>query len=309
MQKKPASFNFVFSGKWWLSALAFISPFLKELIIPAVLFAVSNICSVYADNLMHDNLDLGSIASGEGNLSKLGALLIALLLSTTLSLLSGLLALSMWLKRLTCIAGLYLGESSKSMKEALAELKTQGSYLTKVWLFGLLYLLAPLLILSICISIKLVAGAAISIYAEPLLTIPTYFEAPLNLSILILSLLIADYSLILTGLSAEGIIDPKKAAADALKLLFCNFAGLSVLNIFLLVLNLFISAGFFVFYLLPQFGNLCKDLSFGIACQSWLAASTIYTWPLSLLLFIEYLKPMLLEQNEQDSPTESISHD
>lgn len=261
---------------------------------PALFFAISNAASVYSEFCLKGGLDIGFVEANEADLKAAVKLAISLAIAGSVGLTLGLVSLSLWLIKLTALARKHLFSKS-SMQDALEELKGKNKYFSSVWLWGFLYLLAPLLPLSVLLSFSIMSGMNLNFYGEPLFYLPPDLLLYINTAALLFFLLVIDYSLLLTVLSSSCLMKARELANFSADLLVKKSGDFFVLNMALLSINLLVSCPFLLF---PFSGNaylqgLGKSLPFAVACQFWLAATSIIVWPLSVLIFAEYLKPLL----------------
>ncbi len=219
-------------------------------------------------------------------------LLVMLLVLSIVGLTSGFASLSIWLMKLTALARMQLMQAENSLDRCLKELAASKKYLGTVWILGMLYLLGPLLPMSVLTAVSLLASMKLTVFGEPILNLPDSWILPINLASGLLFLLALDYSLILTVLSSVTSSEwtPRKLASHSADILCKYFGRISVLNLVLLLLDFVISAPFLLLAPLPQFAFLANNLQIALACQLWFALASLICWPLSLLIFVEFLK-------------------
>lgn len=292
--EKFANLSYLSSKDWWRSSIDRIKPNCKGFILAAALMALSNSCNIVANSAMNGGMDLGLIGQSPVDLSKIMTASILLLVGSIIGLVTGLIALSLWLVDLTASALQYLNPE-KSFHECRQEIKSNTKHLTATWFIGALYLLTIIIPMSVLISISIIANMKISLYGEPLLALPESWSLPMNLLSGFFMLLTIDYSLMLTVFSASIVIRPRIAASQTAVIMTSRVGDMFLLNIAVLLLNIGISAPFSIVSLIPQFSFLDKNIAYGIGCQLWLGLTSLITWPLSVLLFAEYLKPKIKE--------------
>lgn len=290
MTEKSSSVSFLFSAGWWKSSLVLLKGIAGHFFPAALILLISNLCSVYTDYSLRGGLELGVTEANQEELQKLLFLALSLLGFGFIGLITGLLALSLWMYELTALAKYYLEDAARPFSVCLKELKKQGKHLSRVWLFGLLYLAIPSVQLSILLSFTILAGSNISVFGEKLLSLPAYLIMLANLLSTLLFLVILDYSLILLVFSCSEKLSPKLAASAAAQTLLRQSPKLLLINVFLIFLDLLISAPFVIINTMSFFPELSKNLYFGIGCQFWMALASVLCWPLSLLIFAEFLK-------------------
>lgn len=284
--------NWLTSIEWWRKSLSIVGSVSKRLILPAVLMSVSNICSAVSDFYMRGGIDLG-FQGTQAEINKLLMLCLSLLISLFFGLILGLAGLSLWLLQLTALArSLYLPDAG-NIHTCAKHLKGETKYLSTVWIISLLYLIVPILPMSVLVAFGIIANMNLNVMGEPLLPIPQEILFFMNLNAGLLALIALDFSLLVTVLSSATNLLPKQVNSKAKEVLNKHFGRIWILNIAIIVLNVCISAPFAVFPYIPQLAFLPKSLEFTIGSQIWFAMSSVITWPLTLLLFVEFLRRVL----------------
>ncbi len=284
-----------------------IKALLPKFLLPAVLFAVSNGTSIYADSLLSSGLELGDIAPE--SLNKLATTMVFLSLAGTLGLALGFLALSLWMYELTALASLGLTVSLDADSDAETDvkalysncskaMKSASKHFSATWMIGLLYLLAPVLPLSVIIAGCILANSPITVFGQHLLNIPPLYIAPIYFAIAFLSAVAVNYTLVLTVLSASMRIKPRQAAALASNIVEKEFLLLLKIDAILFVLDLMISSPFIIMPAIPGTTSISRNPAVQAALQVWFALSSALTWPLSVLIFTQLLKPVVNSTQE-----------
>lgn len=266
-------------------------------LLPAILFGISNICSVLADAQISTGLDLSAF-DGNGNNAMLDSLvrvLAIVLLESIVGLVLGLIALSMWLLNLSALVKMQFAVLPRNLRDAREQVKNKSKHYGLVWLLGFVYLLAPILPMSALIAVSTLVKMNLRAFNEPLLVVPSEFLLPINLAAAVLFLVVLNYCFILTVFSTT---DCKAKAANDLtvKILFTKLKDLFILDIFVVLLDGILSCAPLAIESIPGFAGLAKNLPYNVCSQVWLALSSIIVWPLSLLMFVGFLKPEIESQ-------------
>jgi hypothetical protein len=285
------SLKFLLSADWWRASTAFVGPLCPRFVLPSALMAFSNIGALFCDTAVRGGLNSSLLQNGELDLQKTFCLCISLLLAGIIATVAGIIACSIWLLELTALARVYFSAGAGNMPECFAELKGQARYLGTVWLLGSLYLLGPVLPASTLLAFSIMGSMSFS--GEPLLAMPPLMLVGSNLLAALFFLLALDYSIILTALSSTLLLKPKATASLAADLLIKHFPEITALNCFLIFLQIGVSAPFSLAACLPPLAPLSRNLAFQIGCQVWYAFACLVTWPLCLLTFAEFLKPVV----------------
>ena len=293
--------SFLVSPPWWQASVALVLPHCSRFFILALVMAFSNLCAVYSEITLSSGFNPALAADGLPDFQKIAWLCLSLLLSALLGMIAGLVSFSFWLVQLTSLSRLLLFAAEKDFAQCLKEIKAQSKYLTTVWLVGLVYLLVPILPMSVLLSFAILGSPQMSILSEGLSTLRPDTLFLMNTAAGLLMLISIDYCLILTVLSSTSTFSAKKAAASAAEILVREPLSLSILNIFLLVLNVGISAPFSLIFFLPALEPLSKNLALAAVCQVWFALTSTLTWPLSILLFAEFLKPLVRQRQSAEA--------
>lgn len=296
MSRESLSVSFLLSSRWWLTSLALVKDLARHFLPAAILLFVSNLCSVYTDFTLRSTTDLGIVEANQEELQRLLGLCLNLLALGLLGLITGLVSISLWMIKLTALAKFYIESCADSFVESLQKLRGQGKHLGRIWLLAMLYLLIPAVLLSVLLSFSILSGMKLSAFGERLFSLPDFLILPINLLSALLAIIIIDYSLILTVFSTDSKYSPKQAASEAFLVLLRQFPGICLLNFCLVILDILISAPFVLinsFALLPA---LSENMNFAVFSQIWLALTSMLCWPLSLLVFAEFLKKDLKEQ-------------
>lgn len=289
--------SFLFSAKWWSESFKLVLVNAGAFLLPALLFGISNICSVFADAQMSTGLDLSAF-DGNGNnamLDNLVRVLVVVLIESIVGLVLGLIALSSWLVNLSALVKMQLAVIPTNLQDARVQIKNNSKHFGLVWLLGFVYLLAPILPMSALIAVSTLVRMNLRAFNEPLLVVPSEFLLPINLAAGILFLVVVNYCFILTVLSTT---DCKAKAANDLtvKILFTKLKELFLLDIFVVFLDGILSCAPLALESLSGFAGLAKNLPYNVCAQVWLALSSIIVWPLSLLMFVSFLKPEIESQ-------------
>ncbi len=292
--------SFLVSQSWWAQSLKSVFANSGRFLLPALVLAFSNSCSLYADICMKGGIDLGALESGQIDLQKMLNTGVGVSIASILGLVSGLMAMSYWLMDLTAFSRFALLASPVSFAECMKDIKVQSKHLAGVWMVGTLYLLGPVLPLSVLIAFSVLGNFPITVNGEPIFTVPEQAFIFMNAGVGLLSLITIDYSVILIVVSAINSQKPGKVATLALDIFLQHPLQMSVLNLVMIILCGFISAPFVFGSVFPQFVALSKNLVFGVGCHLWLAFSSLICWPLTLLCFVEFSKPLILETNSND---------
>lgn len=293
------STNYLFSISWWQLAIKRILPNVRVLLLPAFLLCISNVSLVAWDSYL-GTLTLDTLDTDQHAMDKLGQLALILFASGVFGLLTGLLSLHIWLVDLTGIARLAMSPDAQSLTDLLIELKQKRSYFNKLWLIGFAFLVLPILVLSVLLACSELAHLNLQAFGQPLVPIPPESVLPMNCVASLLILIVLDFSILLLVLSSRTNLSPLAANKLALKVLFTNAAPVWILNAFLILLNVIISVPLFVLEFIPGCAGISKNLVLNIVSQIWFALSSLLCWPLSVMMFAEFLKPMVesLEASE-----------
>jgi len=289
--KKP---DFLFEVQWWQRSVKAVLPWCPRLLLPAALLAISNICGVVAEAIMGNVGNLANIIQTDP--TKALGMALLLLLAVLLGTVLGLVSCSLWMVELTAVSRLLiLGDDGKSLGESFSEVKKAGKHIFAVWLWGLLYLIVPTLILSFTMSLLLISKMNLSFVDTAVFFLPPFLALPLQLLALISLFLVVAYSMILMVISSEFSISAKDAAHLSAELFQKFLSEIMLMSVFLIVLDLLISSPFCLLSLFPQCASLMKNLAFGVSCQFWFAATSMISWPLSVMIFAEFLRPFVLK--------------
>lgn len=285
--------RFLITSLWWRRTAALILPSLPRLILPALLMAASNIVAVFCDSVLKSGSGIISAEGGALDFQKAISLCLGLLMATFIATAIGLVSFSFWLFELTVLSRAFLFEADKNVPECIIEMKSQKKYLSGVWLFGFLYLLGPVLPMSTLMAFTITGNYRFPTDEEPLFSLPPEVILPANIVVAVLFLISLDYSVILTVLSSTFLLKPKAAASLAFDLVVRHFPEIMILNLAVLAINVGISAPFSVFPAIAPLVPLTKSFEFQIGCQLWLSITSLITWPFTILIFAQFLKPLI----------------
>ena len=282
--------NWLVSAGWWAESWRYVSSVSKMMILPAFLLAISNVGSTVTMSYLNGGFLADTITANQMELQELLGIALVLLGGTIFSLLAGLASLSFWLLNLTAIARHLISGKTSTLNQCVKDIKAQSKHLGGVWLVSVLYLLLPVIPLSILIAVGIMANMDLPFMEQPIAPISKELSILININAAVILLLTIDFTLLVTVFSTNPGLSPWQVNSSAKDVLSKDLGKISLLNIALFAINICISAPFAVIFLLPQLSHLWKDLNFNIACQVWSSMSTVFSWPLSLLLFVEYLK-------------------
>ncbi len=294
-QQYKSDLSFLVLPSWWAGVFKSVLPLCQHFVLPALFFALSNCSGLIADASMRAGIDLGAIESGQNNLQQaleLGAKLMGL---SFLGLITGFIAMSYWLLNLTAIARYFLSPTPTSFSECLKWVKDQTKHLTGVWLVGTFYLLVPVVPLSVLLAFSMLGNFPITMFGEQLISVPKSALLFMNFGVALFSLISMDYSFILTVLSSVATVKASKVAHLSMQLYFRHWREFLLLNLLVIILDVLISTPFVFCSMIPSMAELSKNLAFGIACQLWLSLSSLLCWPLTIIAFAQFLKPLIVD--------------
>lgn len=279
--------GFLLSAGWWRRSFLLSFAVLRHFLVVSVIFALSNALTAYADYTMR-TASMDFIQVDLPSLTNLG---IRLGLSTTLSLVLGLISLSIFLEKLTAFSRLALFDcSANKYIEAKKEVDAKKGYIAAVWMVGVLYLFLPIIPASVCMAFRILSNSQFNVMGEPLIHIPTEAILPLNISEIACFTLALAYCGLLTVISSGLTISAGKSARLAASLLLNHFGPIIFATCFVALLNVLISAPITVYLLYFAPPTQRADLSLLIISQLWFGVSSSLAWPLSILVFVELLR-------------------
>jgi len=294
--------GFAFSAIWWNNSFKLVHSLLPKFLLPAFLVALSNLASLYSDSLLSGGLNLADVSPQA--LEKMLTTLLTLGVIGSIGLILGLVALSIWMYLLTALAKLSLllptdgqinvqNDLKSEFAANLKKIKAQSKHISATWMIGFLYLLLPVCPLSGLMALCILANSPVLKLEAPLLSLPSDWVFPIYFCIAFLSAVTINYSLVLTVLSSNVQIKPKQSAFLAFDIIGKHFLPLLLVDLVLFFLDVVISAPYLIMPGIPQLKWISHNFAAQFIMQIWFAISSAYTWPLSLLIFSQLLKPMM----------------
>lgn len=299
MSPEEDKLSFLCSSNWWRNSFILVKSILPKFLISAFLLAVSNGLSIYSDSLLSAGMELGDIRPE--SLANMAVRTTLLSVAGSIGLMVGLAALSIWMYQLTALSRLALSQNlneetlqERDLRSAFAscskKIKTESKHFSAIWMIGFLYLLAPAILLGALIAACILAKSPITVFGQHIVTIPELWVIPIYAAIAILFAISMNYSLVLMVLSSSIKIKPKRAAILASLIIGKQIVPLLLIDAILFVLDLIISAPFIFTPEIPALSRLSHDFLIQTILQLWFAITSALFWPISTLIFAEWLK-------------------
>ncbi len=285
--------SFLSSFDWWSlsarSALRF-----APICLPCGLgLAFANIIVVWVYYFFEQQMK-SLQAHPEQLIERLAFLALVLLIGVAAGLVLSLWALTKWLFNLTAYARCLVNASSLPGKDEFSQSRTyvadRRGYLAKLWLVASLYLLVPVLPLSVLISLKVVTGPEFMIQGKPIINLPDWVHVASIVGAGFLSTISAAYTLSTVVFSAVSQAPPWATATESLRQCCIHWRSVLVMTVSVVVLNVLISSPQVIFILTPLFAIIQSNLALNVGCQLWLGIMSLWLWPLSLAPFCELVR-------------------
>lgn len=273
--------SFLTSPAWWQQSLRTARSFARFCILPASLVAVGHIL------LLSLSLRWPAVVPPQNlqdSLALLMAILIGVLIASILSLALSLWGLTLWLKLLTAFAHACMVSTTApdeaAFRQSLAWVKTKKGYISKVWVYGSIFVILPLFPSVLLLSLKVLASPEFAKLGVQVPQLPQW--AYLSTSF-VSSLISFGYLFTLLVFSVISDAAPGKTAIHSL-VKACQTAP-TVLTVTALVLlvNCLICTPHALFFWTPIPDMVLNNFLPMVLAQLWLAATSCILWPWSVL--------------------------
>lgn len=276
-----ADLSFLTSVAWWRTALDTSWRFARFCILPAALLCAGH-CLILFSTIIIFQMKVNA-TSGDA-LQMLLLLVVGVLIASLAGLALSLCALTIWLYRLTAFTHACLSVSftpdEAAFRESMVWLKERRSYINKLWVYGTLFMLMPLLPPAFIYGLNYTS----SFYTQLGISLP---QVPQWLYLCISfagSLLAFTYMFTLLVFSVHSTLTPGGTATRAILETVKAAPQLAAVTAVVIMLNIVISAPQ-VLCSIPD--TVSHNLFFAYACQAWLSITSCVLWPLST---VPYLK-------------------
>lgn len=255
------------------------------LTLASVIFTLGNVCSFA--QLNSPALDLGNL---------LGAALV-LLISFGAGIVILFFALARWMFVLLAFSRFWLSLPASEVpdlkvlqRQAMLDIKNRHHFLTKFWLFVLLLLLVPILILCTAVGLKLASLS--EIFGPQAIVLPRSVDSVLMPLAICLSICLTVISLVAVPVAAMSEGGVMQAVKQTFVLSLKKFPQAALLAALILTLNTVIASPQLLTkyaaiesYLMPS-----TNLQLALAEQIWQGLISTILFPLSLIPFCELLR-------------------
>lgn len=285
--------SFLLSGLWWRQQAAIALRFAPFCLSCGLGLSFANIIVVavyYFFELQMKNVQ----AHPDQLIEKLMFTAVVLLAGVAAGLFISLWALTKWLFNLTAYAHSLLSAHSLPEKGDFSRSMTYVSgrrgYLTRLWLLASLYLLPPVLPLSVLIALKVVTGPEFVIQGKPVVSLPEWVHVAAILGAALLSTVSAAYTLSTIVFSAVSQASPWATATASLKQCFLHGRAVLAMTLAVVAMNVLVSSPQMLLLFTPVPGIIQTNLFLNIGSQIWLGIMSLWLWPLSLAPFCELVR-------------------
>lgn len=272
--------RFLTSVSWWQAAFQISRRFSRLCILPAALLFAGHCLILSAIIPFQMKIDATSGEALQMLLFLLIGVLVALLVGLTLSLC----ALTIWLYRLTEFTHTCLAVSptpdEAAFRESLDWLKERKSFINKLWVYGSMFMLLPLIPPALIYALNYTSSFYIQI-GIPLPRVPQW----LYLCISFLGSLVAfGFMFTLQVFSVHSTLTPGATATRAILETIKAAPQLATVTAVVIVLNILVSAPQ---SLLSISDAVSHNLLFAYASQAWLSITSCILWPLSTTPYLK----------------------
>lgn len=280
---------FAFDRSWWKESIAFATSRWKVFLLPSVAFTMSNMLAVGADFLIAnafkgEELDLSRLAvCGVG---ALGICIVALCFAFW--------ALGRWFVNLLAFCrewfALQAGKTTP-FEEILKKLKADKSYLSSLMLWNSVYLLVPVLPLSVLIGLNVVASPKFMFLGQRMMEFSPPVSICINVTIAVLSIFTVASTFIPVALAAcsdaeSGLEVTKKSIG----ILWKHLGASLMVSLVVTCANVLLTAPLTLLSCTPWAEQVASNVPLNLVAQVWLGITSVVLWPLSLLPFCQIVK-------------------
>lgn len=262
------------SAHWWRNVITCTLSFVRYCWRPALLLTLGTLSVHFGGaaaqaTLQHDgnSITLGAICMGF--LACLAALIASLVLMIW--------GFAGWLIRLTAFSRALLSFPREELTgcqlqfsavvemqaNALRETELRKQFLGQFWLLIGLYMMPPLIVVCVLLTIKLAAIASLEriLPAAPLLVLPSWADVTIVVFLIVLVVYITELSFIALALSSKTSLSPQKAAMRSASLSFRFIIPGAIMSCALIVLNAIIATPQVLFVDWHQTSKLVTNFS------------------------------------------------
>lgn len=287
-----SSFSFLTDSQWWKLSFNDARLFLPHCVLPASLLALANISLVLSLYTLSDASSLTSLT-----LEQLTQKLAVGSLTSLFGICLTVWALTVWLNRLTSFCRFRLANKGTAEKEkneainlALSAIGKSQKLLFKFWLIFSLYLLVPIIPLTLLVLIQTIAFSP-TLQALNLLTVPPSVNYVLLSGIAVLTVVSVAMTIVATAVAGKLNTSYRLAALQSVKLFLNHGPTLGLVTAIVLLVNALVSAP----QILVAVSSQAKpDLAWTILFQIWLGLTSTILWTLSLCPALEILRRDLI---------------
>jgi hypothetical protein len=286
---------FLSSKLWWQESLRTAWTFAPFCIKPAAVLAVAHILLLAVVHLLSRPSLLTAYTPQDMTAESL-KMLVLIGIGAIIALLAGLAlslwALTEWANSLTAVAHACLGRQGSpdeaAFRQSLNWVKRKRGYITKVWLYGAIFMLVPIFPGALLLAHKWVFSAEWIQLGVPQLPLPAW--ALFTVSFVTSDISFA-YLFALLVFSAMSTLTPFGTAWKALSQSLPAAPKLLLLTAVVMVVNYVMSAPHALLIGTPIPDMVLQNLLLSILAQIWLSITSCLLWPWSVLPYCRLAGP------------------
>lgn len=283
----PGDISFLASKAWWQSSFATAWAFAPFCVKPAAVLAIAHILLLCVLHLLSRPSLLTAYMPADMTAEALRTLLliaVGSICALVIGLAMSLWALTAWANTLTAFARACLTQRDQpdaaAFRQALTWAKGQSGYVTKVWLYGSIFIVMPLFPAAFLLAFKLVFSSEWIQLGVPRLDLPQWLYLAVSFAASNVSF---SYLFALLIYSAISPLTPFGTAWKALQEGLRAALRLGSVTAVVMVVNYGVSAPHALLIATPIPDMVLQNLLLASMAQIWLSISSCFLWPWSVL--------------------------